>query len=67
MNLIYTEEFYKFKDYMKKELTHSKERRRIMQRLWKSETFQLEPKPTVEPKFLKGRDIKSVLTVKKMT
>jgi len=60
MDLIYTEEFYKLKDYMKKDLTHSKERRRIMQRLWKSKTFQLEPKPIIKPKVLKGKDIELV-------
>ena len=62
MDLIYTEEFYKLKDYMKKNLTHSKERRRIMQRLWKSKTFQLEPKPIIKPQVLKGKDIESVQT-----
>ena len=52
MSLIYTEEFYKLEDYMKKGLTHSKQRRRMMQRLWKSKTFKLEPKPVVKPQYL---------------
>lgn len=52
MDLIYTDGFYKFKDYMKADLTHAKQRRRIMQRLWGSRTFTIDPKPIRPPVHL---------------